>query len=241
MTLSPPLPATTAVLLPGSGSDDVFLGAAFAEPLAAAGVDLQAHRPAPGLPVVQGYLAALDAAASSAGSRLLVGGVSLGAHVAVQWAARHPECCAGVIAALPAYTGAADGAPAAVAARASAALVRADGLERALQIATAGVPEWLAEELSRAWRGLGGDLAAGLDAAAGHPAPERTELRRLTVPVGVVGCTDDPVHPVAVAREWARVIPRAGLAEFTFAELGADRAALGRAAVTALRTAVAAQ
>lgn len=240
--VQPPLPAATAVLLPGSGSDDVFLAEAFAQPLAAAGVQLHAHRPSVqpsgAASVVADYVAALDDAASTAGSKLLVGGVSLGAHVAVQWAARRPECCAGVIAALPAYVGQPDGAPAAVAARASAALVRAEGLTRALQVATADVPGWLAVELTRAWSGLGGVLAAGLDAAASHPAPELSELRRLAVPVGVIGCVDDAVHPVQVARTWASVIPRAGLAEFTFAELGADRSTLGRAAVTALRSAV---
>ncbi|MGH3433101.1 MAG: alpha/beta hydrolase, partial [Thermocrispum sp.] len=128
---TPTLAAGTAVLLPGSGSDEVFLHAAFADPLAAAGVSLRAVPPKAS--VVRNYLQALDAAADAAASRggkLLVGGVSLGAHVAVQWAASRPGCCAGVIAALPAYTGLADGAPAAVAARASADLVRAEGLER---------------------------------------------------------------------------------------------------------------
>lgn len=187
--------------------------------------------------MVQDYFEALDDAAAAVGAGLLVGGVSLGAHVAVQWAASRPGCCAGVIAALPAYTGPADGAPAAVAARASATLVRAEGLERALSVATADVAGWLAVELARAWRGHGAGLAAGLDAAAGHPGPEPDELRRLDVPVGLVGCVDDAVHPVDVARSWSTLLPRAALAEITFTQLGADRAALGRAAVRALSAA----
>lgn len=233
------LPAKTAVVLPGTGSDEVFIAAAFAAPLNAAGVQLQAPAPQPGPALVDGYCAALDAAAEAAGAeKVLVGGVSLGAHVAVQWALRNPARCAGVLAALPAYTGAAAGAPAAQASRASAALVRDHGLERALQLATAGVPGWLADELVRSWRGHGGGLAAGLEAASGHPAPTAAQLRRLAVPVGVVGVAGDPLHPLAVARAWARDIPRAGLAEITFRRLGADPAAIGRAAVEALRAGV---
>ncbi|MGH3431826.1 MAG: alpha/beta hydrolase, partial [Thermocrispum sp.] len=89
-------------------------------------------------------------------------------------------------------------------------------------------------ELSRAWRGFGAALADGLDAAAGHPGPEPAELRRLDTPVGLVGCLEDAVHPADVARAWLGLIPRAALVEITFAQLGADRAALGRAAVAAL-------
>lgn len=238
MTTELSMPATTAVLLPGTGSDDVFVTAAFAEPLAALGVRLVAPPPDPGAALVQGYLDALDSAAADAASPVLVGGVSLGAHVAAQWALRNPARCAGLLAALPAYTGAADGAVAAAAARASAALVRSQGLTRALQLATAGVPGWLAAELARAWGGHGDGLADGLDAAAGHPAPELSELRRLGVPAGVVGATDDPVHPIAVADAWAQAVPRAELARITLEQIGADRASLGRAGVLALLRAV---
>lgn len=230
MTALPP--ARVALVLPGSGSDDVFIREAFGPALAAAGIELRTHRPGPS--VVSDYLRALDDAAGATNGRLLVGGVSLGAHVATQWAARHPKQCLGVLAVLPAYTGRSPTAPAAVAARISADLVRNEGLDHALSVATSDLPAWLAEELTRAWRRQQDVLLDGLDAAAEHPGPELAELRRLDVPVGLVGCAGDAVHPVQVAREWASVIPRAALTEIDFADFGADRSTLGHAAVNAL-------
>lgn len=152
----------------------------------------------------------------------MVGGVSLGAHVAARWAAANPDRCAGLVLALPAWTGAPDGAPAALAARASAEIVRSQGLTAAL----AGTSGWLHDELTRAWHGYGDQLVPHLEEAAESLAPTLDELRSLDVPTGIVGCTDDPVHPIAVARAWAEALPRAVLVTTT---LDAYPHALGRA------------
>ncbi|PXY28155.1 thioesterase [Prauserella muralis] len=227
------MPHPAAVLLPGTGSDEVFVRSVFAGPLAAFGITLTTPAPAPGAAVVTGGLAALDAAAERAGGPVLVGGISLGAHMATEWALRNPRRCAGVLAALPAWNGAADRAPAAVAARHSADLVARAGLTAALAASVEGVAPWLAAELTRAWRRHGAGLADSLRAAAAHPAPELADLAALEVPVGIAACADDPVHPLPVARAWAAALPRAALCETTLAAFGADREALGRAAVLA--------
>lgn len=189
--------------------------------------------PRPGADVVAGYRAALDGAAERPGA-FLVGGISLGAHVATAWAAdRAPAGLAGVLVALPAWTGSPDGAPAAAAARATAAQVRTGGLAAAVAAARTGAPPWLADELARAWAGYGPGLADALDAAAAQPAPDLRALGSLAVPVGIAAIVDDPVHPLVTARAWARALPCAALRTITLAELGADPAVLGRAAVLA--------
>lgn len=236
------VPAHTAVVLPGTGSDEVFIRAAFERPLAEIGVRLIAPpAAAAGRHLAQHYLKALDEAAAAASEPIIVGGVSFGAHLASAWALRNRGRCAGLLAALPAWNGPANSAPAALAAHASAALVREHGLDRALELAVSGVAPWLADELTRAWRRHGPALADGLDAAARHPAPELTALGTLDVPAGLAACTDDDVHPAEVAYAWADALPRAVVADTTLAALGADRTALGRAAVQAFLRAVEAE
>jgi pimeloyl-ACP methyl ester carboxylesterase len=215
--------SSRAVLLPGTASDEVFVASVFAGPLAEAGLSLHA----PASRGVREHVEALDAAWD--GTPLVVGGVSLGAHVAAAWAVRHPERCAGLLVALPAWHGAADGAPAALAASASASVVESEGVEAAL----AGVNGWLGAELRRAWPRYGTRLAEVLKEAAGSSSPTLAELGGLTAPVGVATCTDDPIHPLGVAREWVEALPRAALRTTTLAALGADRESLGRAALTA--------
>nr|WP_211346535.1 alpha/beta hydrolase [Actinokineospora cianjurensis] len=218
-----------AVLLPGTGSDAMFVRSVFAGPLAAVGVTLRAPDPRPGKDLVRGHLEALDATTGP----VLVGGISLGAHLAALWAARNPERCAGLLLALPAWTGEPGDAPAAVAARYSAADVRARGTETALAAAVAGVDPWLAAELSRAWPAHGAGLADSLLVAADQPAPTVADLASLDVPAGVACCTDDPIHPSEIARTWVDALPRAHLGTTTLAALGADRESLGRATVLA--------
>ncbi len=206
--------------------------AVFTEPLRAVGVGLVAPVPRPGAAVVQGYRDALDAALAVATGPLLVGGISLGAHVAARWAAeQRPGAVAGLLLALPAWTGPPDAAPAALAARATAALVRAAGLDGALAPARAGAPAWLAAELGRAWTRYGDGLAGSLESAAATPAPDESQLRGSTVPAGIAGLVDDPVHPLAVARQWQALLPRSALLTTSLATFGADPQAVGRAAV----------
>ena len=236
----PPRGVTCALLLPGSGSDEVFVRNAFETALDEAGIALVAPPPRPGRDVVAGYRAALDAALDRSGP-LLVGGVSLGAHVAARWAVTAPPGrVAGLLLALPAWTGPPADAPAALAALASATAARNGGVDAALDPARAGAPPWIAAELGRAWPRYGAGLATSLAAAAAEPAPTVDELAALAVPAGIAAAVDDPVHPEAVARRWAAALPRARVATMRLAEIGADPAVLGRAAVGAWRAAVSA-
>ncbi|GLY55061.1 alpha/beta hydrolase [Lentzea sp. NBRC 102530] len=210
------MPAETVVLLPGTASDEVFVRSVFTEPLSQVGAVLHA----PLVRTLGERLTALENA--PAGHPIVVGGVSLGAHVAARWAAHNPDRCAGLVLALPAWIGAPRDAPAAQAARASAEIVRTRGLATAL----AGTTGWLHDELSRAWRGYGDRLVPHFEEAAESLAPTLEELKSLDVPAGILGCTDDPVHPIEIARQWAEAMPRAVLLTTT---LDAYPHALGRA------------
>ncbi|RZS34459.1 hypothetical protein EV193_109250 [Herbihabitans rhizosphaerae] len=223
-----PVPRT-AVVLPGTGSDEVFVRAAFEVPLAAIGVRLVAPEPVAGPRLAEEFLAALEAAEPP----VLVGGVSLGAHLAAQWAVANPNRCLGLLAALPAWNGPPNGAPAATAAQLSADAVRDQGLDGALAIAVDGVAPWLADELTRAWHRYGDALAESLDVAATHTAPTLAELATLDMPTGIATCADDPVHPAAVAHTWAKALPRAAVSTTRLDIVGHDREALGRATVLA--------
>jgi pimeloyl-ACP methyl ester carboxylesterase len=218
-----------AVLLPGAGSSADFVQRTFGGALA--GYELVAVPPVPGPSVVSAAFAALDAAAETYGERLrLVGGVSLGAHVAARWAGGRP--LDGLLLALPAWTG----RPGAVAAATAAAADQLDrlGMAGALAAARAGGIAWVAEELSSAWPAYGDLLAATLRAAAGARGPSAAELGALDRPVGIVAFADDPLHPPAVAEQWAALLPRAGLRRLRLADLATDRSRLGTAAVQGL-------
>lgn len=222
-----------ALMLPGSGSDEVFVRSVFAGPLTAAGIALNAPETPPGAQLAVGFLTMIDSAANASPGPLLLGGISFGAHLAAEWAVRNPGRCAGLLLALPAWAGEPGTAPASQAARASADLVERVGLDKALELSVAGVAPWLANELTRAWRRHGAGLAASLRLAAARPAPALEALKELDIPVGIAACVDDPVHPAEVARAWAGALPRAVVRETTLDRLGADRESLGRAAVEA--------
>lgn len=227
-------PVNSAVILPGAGSDDRFVRMTFAGPLAAVGIGLVTPAPRPGAGVVAGYRQALDAALDAVAGPLLVGGISLGAQVAARWSAGVADGrLAGLLLALPAWTGRPDAAPAALAARLTADRVRSAGVDGALAEAARGTPTWLAAELRRAWPRYGDGLAASLVAAAEEPGPEVAELAALSVPAGVAALVDDPVHPLAVAQRWHDLLPRSALVTARSAAFGGDPEVLGRATVLA--------
>jgi pimeloyl-ACP methyl ester carboxylesterase len=225
------LRGVTSVLLPGTGSDDDYVIRAFGAPLRAAGARLVAPRPEPSR-LVDGYLAALDDAAQD--GPIAVGGVSIGAAVSLTWALRHPEEVLAVLAALPAWTGEPGSSPAALAARYSAQQLREHGLAATTTQMRASSPPWLAEELTRSWRGQWPDLPDAMDEAAGYVAATHAELHGLTTPMGIVAASDDPIHPLDVGREWAAAAPHAALRTITLDQLGADPTALGAACLAAL-------
>jgi pimeloyl-ACP methyl ester carboxylesterase len=225
-----------AVLLPGVGSTADFVTRAFGPPLAAAGYALVTADPVPGPDMVGRALAGLDEAARRYEVRL-AGGVSLGAQLVVRWAAASPAAAglAGLLLALPAWSG----PPGAVAAActAAAAEVEAHGLDAALRRTGPGGARWVLDELAAAWPRYGQDLAVTLRAAAACPGPTRAELARIGMPVGLAAFVDDPLHPVAVAEQWLDSLPRAALERLHLADPGPDRAVLGAATLRAFRRA----
>ncbi len=233
--MTTPLDGVTAVLLPGTGSDDDYVYRAFAAPLHAAGAVVVAAPPQP-TRLVAGYLDALEEAAR--GGPIAVGGVSIGAAVAVSWALTHPQRCVAVLAALPPWTGEPHQAAAALAARHTAAQLRSDGLAATTARMRASSPAWLADELTRSWLGQWPELPDAMDEAAGYVCPTTAALERLAVPMGVVAATDDPIHPLEVALEWVSAAPRAAVRTVTLDEFGPQPAVLGAACVAALQEAV---
>ncbi len=229
--MSVDLRGVTTVLLPGTGSDDDYIRRAFAAPLRAAGAVVVAPPPQPDR-LIAGYVSELDDAARI--GAIAVGGVSIGAAVALNWALANPARAVAVLAALPPWTGSPETAPAAQAARYSADVLRRDGLVSATAQMRASSPAWLADELARSWRRLWPSLPDAMDAASRYVAPTSAELGTLTVPMGVAAATDDPVHPLDVAVEWAAGAPRATLRTVTLVEMGVEPSVLGSACLAAL-------
>ncbi len=226
------LRGVTAVLLPGTGSDDDYVYRVFSVGLHDLGATVVTPAPEPGR-LVDGYRDALDDAAREGGP-IVVGGVSLGAAVAAGWALTHPSRALGVLAALPAWTGSPEGSPAALSAQHTAHLLRHDGLASAIAAMRASSPAWLADELTRSWVAQWPALPDAMAEAATFVAPTVTELETLAMPMGVAAAVDDPVHPVEVALEWVAAAPRASLRTIALDDMGADPSVLGAACVTAL-------
>jgi pimeloyl-ACP methyl ester carboxylesterase len=224
----------TTFLLPGTGSDDDYLQRALAGPLEQAGARVVNVTPQPQR-LVAGYLEALDDALRSDCGGIAVGGVSIGAAVATRWALAHQNRTVAVLAVLPPWTGAPGDAPASLSARHTAATLRRDGLDATTAAMRASSPAWLADELARSWRRQWPALPDAMDEAASYVAPSTDELRGLKVPLAVVGASDDAVHPVGVAADWASWAPRAALRTVALADFGPSPPLLGAACVDALR------
>lgn len=222
----PDLPRPALVVaLPGTGSDADFARRAFGPACAALDLPFLAVEPDPRA-VVASCRAALDTAARS--GAVLAAGISLGAAIAVEWACGRADSAFGVIAALPGWTGPdAAGCPAALSAAATAEQLRTDGLDAVVARMRASSPPWLAAALTQSWTAQWPHLPQALDEAAAYPWPASETLAALPVPATVVAAVDDPVHPIAVAEQWADLIPRADLHRITLAELGADPGVLG--------------
>lgn len=231
------LRGVTTLLLPGTGSDDDFVYRAFSAALHQAGAVVITPPPQPHR-LLAGYREELDNTARAADPLpIAVGGVSIGAAVAVRWALANPRRVVAVLAALPAWTGEPDAAPAALAARHSAELLRRDGLVATTAQMQASSPKWLADELTRSWVNQWPALPDAMDEAARYTGPSSRQLEMLDVPLAVVSATDDPIHPVEVGAEWVSAAPRAALRTVTLDQIGADPAVLGTQCLAALRDA----
>lgn len=226
------LPA--AVIAHGAGSTADFIARSFAAALAACGFrlvtwnqwDAGAER---SLADLADLANRFDAA--------LLGGFSLGAHLAARLAARDPgAAAAGLWLVMPAWTGLPDGV--AHLSHEAAAAVAADGVDGALRRVEHGAPAWVHGELATAWAEYGAErLARSLRDTAASLAPTTEELASLDRAVGVVALAGDPFHPEPVAEAWAGTLPRARLRVVQPVEPAADRAVLGRAAAAAWRAA----
>jgi pimeloyl-ACP methyl ester carboxylesterase len=234
-----------AVVAHGVGSTADFVARAFGPALIAAGYrlvapDLRGHGASTPLPDpadhslvahVDDLTALVDRVAAA-----LVGGVSLGAHVAALVAGT--RTVAGLLLALPGWVGQPD-------ATAGANAHWAAELEHAGVTATVqrisrepGVPGWVADEIGTAWpRHDPASLVAALRAVAVSPGPAATDLGAVTAPVGIVAASDDPAHPLAVAQAYADGLRCAALRACRLADLGADRSRLGALALAALAAA----
>ncbi|MFT4087807.1 MAG: alpha/beta hydrolase [Gordonia sp. (in: high G+C Gram-positive bacteria)] len=226
----------TVALMPGTGSDADYLRRSFGPAVAESGWRLEALEPSENL--VEHYLTRLDALAER--GPLIVGGVSIGAAVGVRWAIdAGPGPCAGVLAALPPWSGVPGDSLAALSARITADSLERDGLEATVAAMAADSPDWLAAELSRSWRALAPrGLVAQLRSASSYTAPTLDELSGLHVPLAVAGAPDDPLHPIAVARAWTAAAPRAALTEIPLELWGPEERLLGDACVSAWRRVV---
>src|ERR1700722_18042998 len=225
------LRGVTTVLLPGTGSDDDYVRRAFSGPLTSVGAVPLTPPPEPHR-LIDGYRCALDDAARH--GPICVGGVSIGAAVAVAWALAHPDRTVAVLAALPAWAGAPGSAPAALAARYSASQLRADGLAAPTTQMRASSPPWLADELTRSWRAQWPQLPDAMEEAAAYVGPRLADLSRLAARLGVAPAVDDPIHPLHVGVDWVSAAPHAALRKVTLDQIGADTAALGAACLAAL-------
>ena len=225
------LRGVTTVLLPGTGSDDVYVNRAFSGPLRNAGARVVTPPPTPNR-LVDGYVSALDNAARE--GPIAVGGISIGAAVAAAWALANPGHTVAVLAALPAWAGPPGSAPAALAARYSASRLRVDGLAASTAQMRASSPTWLAEELTRSWQAQWPLLPDAMEEAAAYIAPSCDELNSLAAPLGVAAAVDDPIHPLQVGIDWVAAAPHAGLRTGTLDQIGADSATLGSACLAAL-------
>lgn len=253
MTSEPDPPV--AVLLPGTASTGGFVQRAFGPALRAAGYALVTADPPRGPDLIARWWRQLDAAVRRH-RPVLVGGVSLGAHLAAGWlagaragntaragnkdAGADPGAgIRGLLVALPGWLGRpGPGTPAVRAALASAERIAATGLADTLAAATGSTPGWLGVELTRAWSAYRpAELVATLRAAAASTGPTPAQLAAIDVPAGVVAFADDAVHPTATARRWAELLPRGRYLELPAGTLATDPAALGVGVVTAWRAA----
>jgi hypothetical protein len=216
-----------AVLAHGAGSTAEFVLRAFTEPLRAVGLTAVSWDQRRGTARLADHLADLAEVVNRTAARV-VGGVSFGAHLAAAWAVDRD--LDGVLLAMPAWTGPPDGVAGLSALAADA--VAGTGLGTVLARTAIENPGWVADELAAAWPRYGAaDLVTALSAVAHFPGPTLADLSQLTAPAGVVALRGDPFHPATVAAQWAAALPTASVVELSPAAPGADRRAIGRAAV----------
>jgi pimeloyl-ACP methyl ester carboxylesterase len=173
-------------------------------------------------------------AAAAGRDVVLAAGISLGAHAVASWSLDGGRADS-LLLAMPAWTGAPDAVAGLTCATSDA--IGAHGRDAVLAAIAAQAPDdWVVRELVDSWATYTDpDLAAALRAAGASWAPTRADLARLALPVAVVALAKDPLHPEAVAHEWAAAIPEAALVTVPRDAPAHDIGALGVAGRRALR------
>lgn len=220
-----------AVWAHGAGSSATFLSRAF--PSDRLGVAESVY-----LDDRTGDVSAIEAslrkAVESRPGPVVLGGVSLGAHAVARSLSDPPANVVGAILCLPAWTG-----PAAFVAGLTA--TAAEAINRlGIYGVLSELPEddWVTRELADAWSERSdAELVAELERAARQPGPSVEQLRSISVPVAIVGMTDDPLHPASVAAQWGREIARSDVRSLSRDEPQKNLAAFADFARRALRTA----
>ncbi len=174
--------------------------------------------------------------ARALGLRVVVGGVSFGAHASASHVATCPpqERPDGLVCVMPAWTG--NPGVVAAATMLTARRLRSHGIEGELAQLEADFPgDWVVSELRAAWRSQDSrELIAELESVASSSGPTLSSLAAIVVPTVVVGVLDDPLHPIEIAREWSAAMAGASLKTLSRNEIAADRGSLGRSAFSAL-------
>ena len=161
----------------------------------------------------------------------VVGGVSYGAHLAAHLAA-HGSSCDALLIALPAWIGASGSAATLTAATGDE--IAENGIAETLRRVDRDAPAWVAREMNAAWSTYDDiSLAHALHTAASAAAPTDVELRSIDTRAVVISLTNDPFHPIEVARQWSEFMPHSLLVEVDY-EMGATAPDFGTAAANAL-------
>lgn len=165
------------------------------------------------------------------GGSLPVAGVSMGAGVALALATRRPDLVERLILIRPSHLDTSP-VPNLAAFGEIAELLESGhrgeaGVERFTATGTyrtivAGAPAMAASLLGQFTRPLAAERWPVLrELATRLPLPSPADYRRIGVPALVLGAPGDPVHDIAIAREWARRIPGARFAELPRKDLDA--------------------
>lgn len=241
-------PSGTVALLPGSGSTGDFLARAFAPVIGDSDTVVITHKSGDARKIAGELTKAWDSADARTAPITCVIGVSIGAHAAAWWACGRsdhtpanqasdvgPASVADteLVLAMPAWSG----PPESIAGVTALAADRLAEVGVAAELAAlhAEFPhDWVVTELDSAWRTRNLEqLVTSLRGTAASYSPTPADLARISQPTCVVALADDPLHPMAVAREWATAIPGATLATVARDTPAVDRAVFGQAVLTA--------
>lgn len=161
---------------------------------------------------VEQVIAALDDTMARQPHCTSIVGVSLGAHAVARWASGAGGSVPTLVCVLPAWIG--EPSQSAQVTAAAGRGIAAAGIDASLQaLAHEGSHPDIVDLLRISWPVYSDEsLAASLARASRGRGPTESELAAIRGPVAVVGWGQDAFHPDAVAREWARHLPRSVIA-----------------------------